>query len=147
MKKILQVSLLIGLFIMLGSTSVTAQKVREAKKYDDPEWKRVVLIDYKAGQANRAREIVRDYYAPASKNAGTPGPQMVMEMHSGEYDIMAIWAMEGGIEDMNWDIHPNNIKWRNALNELAGGADKAVEIMKEYSGCVNKSTSYIARVE
>ena len=147
MKKIVCVSLLMGLFIVITSVSASAQEDTAAKKYDNPQWKRVVLVDYKPGQTNKAREIINNYHKKASKMAGTPGPEMILELHSGEYDLMAIWAMQGGIEDMNWEISPNNIRWRKAMNELAGGAAEAAAIMQEYSSLVNKSTNYIAKVE
>ena len=146
MRSKLSIYLLTGVLIFV-SVSVSAQEERVAKKYDNPEWKNVFLIDYKSGKMERAREIIREYYAPATEKAGTSGPQMVMVLHSGEYDLMVIWAMEGGIEDMNWDINPNNIKWRNALIEIAGGKEEARKIMDEYSSCINRSTNYIARVD
>ena len=132
---------------MSVSVTTSAQDDIQGKKYDNPQWKRVVLIDYKSGMSGPARELINKYHKKATEVAGTPGPEMILELHSGEYDLMAIWAMEGGIEDMNWDISPNGIKWRKAMNELAGGAEKATAIMKEYSSMVNKSTSYIAKLE
>lgn len=36
--------------------------------------------------------------------------------------------MKGGIEEMNWEVSPDNVKWMTALNEIAGGGDKAKAI-------------------
>ena len=146
MKNLLIALLLPSLFILMSASSVTAQEEeREPTRYENPQWKRVILVDYKPGQAGKAREIIRNNHAKASELAGTPRPEMILTLHSGEYDLMVIWAMQGGISDMDWEVSPNNIKWRKAMNEIAGSAEKASEIMKEYSNCINKSTSYIAR--
>lgn len=131
--------------LVFVSQGLNAQEMT-AKKYDDPQWYNVVHIDYKAGNYNKARKIVADYFMKASENAGTPGPVMVLELNSGKYDIMAVWHMKEGIESMNWDISPDNIKWRNALNELAGSPEKAGEILKEYQSYIASSSNEIARL-
>ena len=147
MKTILNLFLLIGLSIMLSSSAVEAQDAMKPKKFDNPQWKNVILIDYKPGMMNKARDLIRNYHAKASEIAGTPGPETLMILESGEYDMMAIWGMSGGISDMDWDISPNNIKWRKAMNELAGGADEALKIMQQYSSCINRTTNYLARID
>ena len=38
------------------------------------------------------------------------------------------------------------VNWRKALNEIAGGADKAQAIMDELSSLVNKRSNQIGRV-
>ncbi|WP_185153297.1 hypothetical protein, partial [Fulvivirga lutimaris] len=90
---------------------------------------------------NRAREIIANYHQKASEKAGTPGPEMVLEMNSGEWDIMAIWGMKGGISDMDWEVNPNGIKWRKAMNEIAGSAEKAQAIIDELDSLVDRSSS------
>lgn len=125
--------------------AVQQSHAQEAKKYDDPQWKNVVLVDFHSGKAQRAQEIIDTYYVPASEKAGTPGPETALMLHTGEWDMILIWAMSGGIGDMNWEVHPNNVKWRNALNEVCGGAEKATEILQEYAGLIARSSNAIAR--
>ncbi len=143
MKNYFSITLLVGLFILAGVTDSSAQK---AKKYDNPQWKNVVFVDYVSGKAGRANEIISDYYIPASTKAGISGPEMALVMQTGPWDVMIIWHMAGGLDDMNWDIHPNNVKWRKALSEICGGDDKASEILKEYASCVARSSSALGRV-
>ena len=143
MKKVIPSSVLIGLFLFV---SLIASAQTEGKKYDNPQWKRVVYIAYKAGKFNRAREIIKNYHGKATVNAGTPGPEMLLEMNSGEWDLMIIWGMKGGISDMDWDVNPNGLKWRKAMNELAGSAEKAQAAIDELNGLVDRSSSHIGRV-
>ncbi|MFY0654899.1 MAG: hypothetical protein JXQ96_22910 [Cyclobacteriaceae bacterium] len=132
--------------LIFGSTNASAQASDQPSKYENPEWKSVVYVDFKSGKYGRAKEIVDKYYLPASKKSGTPGPEMVLEMRTGEWDLMIIWGFEGGISDMDWKNSPNNIAWTKALNELAGGADKAKAIREEYSGLISRSSSQIGKI-
>lgn len=143
MKKLLLICILLGCFA--GLDKVCAQEM-SAKKYENPQWYNIVFIDYKPGMYDKAQKIIRDYFIKASEKAGTSGPSMVLVLHSGPFDQMALWSMEGGIEDMNWDVSPDNVKWRNALNDLAGGADKAGKIIEDYQACIASSRNAIGRV-
>lgn len=115
-----------------------------AKKYDNPKWRSVVYIDYHAGKAGRALEIIYEHFKKASDKAGTQTPISQLEMKTGEYDLILVWEMQGGIEDMNWEISPNNIKWREALNEQMGGKEKADELMTEYLSLIRSVKSELA---
>ncbi len=53
-------------------------------------------------------------------------------MTTGDYDLLVIWHMKGGINDMTWDTSPDNIAWRSALDELSGGKEKAQKIIEQY---------------
>ncbi len=64
-----------------------AQSDAQAKKYVNPQWKRIVLVDYASGQAGRARQIVNDYYKKAGAKAGTPGPEMELAFETGNGTI------------------------------------------------------------
>ncbi|MFQ3213644.1 MAG: hypothetical protein ACJAT1_000655 [Marivirga sp.] len=143
MKKMMKLTALMLIFACF-SQSVLAQE--GAKKYENPEWKQIVYIKFEAGKYDEAMKIVNDYYMKASDKAGVPGPEMALEMRSGKWDMMIIWNMEGGISDMNWEVSPNNIKWKKALNEIAGGEEETKEIMKNYIDMVKDSYSEIARV-
>ncbi len=134
-------------FLVICSINLQAQEeAPKAKKYDNPEWKRVVYVDYHSGKMGKAMGIINDYYRKAAKKAGTPMPSMTAVMETGEYDLMIIWDMQDGVEDLNWDISPGNIKWRTALIEVCGGKEKADEIMAEYSACISSGKSELIRV-
>ncbi|WP_394172449.1 hypothetical protein [Thalassotalea litorea] len=138
LKKILTVA---GSMICAASLMLSPAMAEEGKRYDDSvKWKNVVKITYKIGKRDDALKIIRDYYQVASEKAKTPMPEMVMEMHTGDYDLLVIWHMQNGIEDMTWETNPDSVAWRKALNDVAGSEEKAQEILDEY-------VSYIAHAE
>lgn len=119
----------------------------EAKRYDDSaQWKSVVKINFKIGKRDEALKIINEHFAPASTKAKTPQPELVLEMHTGDYDLLVVWHMEGGINDMTWDVSPDNIAWRKALNDMVGGKDKAQEILNKYRSYIESVENDIALV-
>lgn len=127
--------------------SFTARGQNETgKKYNNTQWKRISLTSFKSGQLARAKEIVENYHGKASEKAGTPRPAMIIDLVSGDWDVMTVWDMPEGLEEFNWETSPRDIKWRKALNEIAGGADKATAILNEYSSLIVRSTRYIGRI-
>lgn len=137
------------LFVSLSllSTSISAQSSAETKpkKFENPQWKTMVMIDYLPGKYARAKEIIQNYFMKAGQKAGTSTPLMQAQAVTGEWDLVLVWEMKGGISDMDWDISPDNIKWRAALNEITGSEEKTKELQKEYSSLVNRSTSFILK--
>ncbi len=131
--------------VLFGMQDLQGQEMT-AKKYENPQWYNVVYVDYKPGTYNKAMSIITDYFMKASEQAGTPQPVMAFELNSGSYDNMMVWHMKDGIESMNWDVSPDNIKWRAALNEIAGSAEKAGELLKDYQSCIASSSNTIARL-
>lgn len=128
------------------STVIQAQEDPKPKKFDNPQWKRISLTSYKNGQFARAKEIIRNYHMKASEKAGTPRPEMIIDLVSGEWDVMTIWNMPEGLGEFDWETSPRDIKWRKAFNEIAGGADKATAILNEFSALVVRSSRYIGRI-
>lgn len=116
----------------------------KAKKYDDPSWSNVVFINFLPGKMSRAKEIIREYFIPASKKAGTRAPLMSIDLSTADWDMMLVWSMPN-IDEMNWEISPDNVKWMAALNEITGGADKSKSIRDEYSSLIKNSTSYLGK--
>ena len=53
--------------------------------------------------------------------------------------MAAVWQMEGGMADLEWYRSPNNIKWFEALAELAGGVEEADAILAKYIASVANS--------
>ena len=126
-----------------GDLSYAQEENMQSKRYENVEWKTIVHIKYYNGKRARALEIIRDHFKKAGKKAGTPGPEQYI-LRSGEWDMMLIWNMKGGIEDMTWERSPDGVAWRKALNEQEGGADKAQAILDEYRSLVANSSADIA---
>ncbi|MEW6998051.1 hypothetical protein AADZ86_10135 [Colwelliaceae bacterium BS250] len=133
--------------LALFSVSSLSYSEEAGKRYDaSASWKSVVKINFKPGKTNDALKIIKDYYKPATVKAKTSGPETIMEMHTGDYDLLVVWGMPGGISDMTWENHPDNKLWRDALNEIAGGEEKAQAIMDEYLSYIDNAESDIAMV-
>jgi hypothetical protein len=120
--------------------------MKGGKKLNDPQWKRISLTTYKSGQLTRAKEIIANYHGKASEKAGTPRPAMIIDLISGDWDVMTVWDMPGGLEEFNWETSRRDVKWRKALDEIAGGADKATAILNEYSSLIVRTNRYIGKL-
>jgi hypothetical protein len=142
-KFIFSLSILCILFFAILSTA-DAQEMK-AKKFENPQWKTVTFIKFKSGKSDRAREIIRNYYEKAAQKASVSSPIMALDLVTGEWDMMVVWDMKGGIEEMNWEISPDNVKWMAALNEIAGGGDKAKAILDEFSGLIDKEITNLGK--
>lgn len=143
-KSVFGTTLLIVCALLISFTGQAQDE--KGKKYNDPQWKRISLTAFKSGQFARAKEIVANYHGKASEKAGTPRPAMIIDLVSGDWDVMTIWDMPEGLEEFNWETSPRNIKWRKALDEIAGGADKATAILNEYNALIVRSTRYIGKI-
>lgn len=145
MKKRLSVTFACAFCLVMLSKYAYSQDDLQPKKYDNPQWKNVVVVDYKPGMYDRAKDIIDNYYRKASEKAGTLPPATI-EFQTGEWDVLLIWDLVDGVESMNWEVSPNSIAWRKALNEIAGGKEKADEIIKEYQNTVARSKNNIGRL-
>ena len=130
--------------IAVAAVSGYAQdsEVPKAKKLENHSWHQVVMIKFKPGTMSDAKKIIKDHFMKAGITSKLPGPQM-MDFKTGEWDMMMVWTMNG-IEDMDWEITPDDEKWWAAMIKQEGSMDKAMAVMKKYLGMVERSTSYLA---
>lgn len=139
------------LIIILASMTLLLTPLsfaKEAKRYDKSvTWKEVVKINFKAGKRSDALKIINEHFKTASVKAKTPSPQLMLEMTTGDYDLLVIWHMEDGIKDMTWETSPDNIAWRTAFNELSGGEDEAKKILDEYQSYIESAEYDIAMIK
>lgn len=143
MYKIIVISVLTASFLMASNVTLA----EDGKRYDkNVTWKNVVKINFKPGKRDEALKIISDYYRPATEKANTPAPEVIMELQTGDYDLLVVWHMEGGVNDLTWEKGPNGKKWREALNEIAGGKEKAQEILDQYVNYIDNAENNIALV-
>ena len=134
----------IGIFAFFVSGDLLyAQEEMQPKRFENVEWKNIVYIKYHAGKQTRADEIIRDYFQKAAEKAGTKPPE-AFDMRSGKWDKMLIWNLKGGVEDLSWQMSPDNIKWWKALIDVTGGPDKAQATMDEYQSLVAETYKELA---
>lgn len=138
------ISCLFGLLIL--PSDLSAQEM-EPKRMENTDWKNIVYVDFHPGKRGRALEIIDNHYMKAAEKAGTSTPQMRVEFATGEWDMMIVWHMKEGVESMTWELSPDNIAWRKALNEQEGGKEKADELMAEYQSLIAHSKNEIGMVK
>lgn len=131
-------------FTLFSAAVANAQGDMQAKKYDNPKWMRIEMMKFKEGKTSRSNEIINNYFLAACQKSNTPAPALV-DIITGDWDLLAIWNMEGGIEEMNWETSPNDVKWMKAINDIAGSDEKAKSIIDEFSSIIERKTSYIGR--
>jgi hypothetical protein len=137
-------SVLLLPLLMLGVVCFSQAPV--AKKLSNPQWKQVVMIDFQEGKLDRAMTIINDYFEKAGQKANVPGPELTLRLMSGEWDLMLVWGFKNGVEDMNWEMHPDDVVWLKALGELAGSPEKGKAVWDEYVGLINRTSVQLARV-
>jgi hypothetical protein len=127
--------------IIFAIVSTAGAQEMKAKKLDNPQWKTITFVKFKSGKLDRAKEIIRNYYEKAAVKAATSDPTMAIDLMTGEWDMMIVWSLKGGLDDLNWEVSPENVKWMAALTELAGGGDKAKAILDEFAGLVDRENN------
>lgn len=145
MKKLLVFATMLALNILGINNISLAQDNLQPKKNENVQWQRIVLLKFTEGKFDRAKAIIKDYFEKAGEKSQTPGPSLAVNLVTGEWDMMVVWDMKGGIEDLNWELSPDDVKWMKAMNEVAGSADKAKAIQDEFSGLITRSTSYLGK--
>ncbi len=138
-------AVLFACFLAVSATDSWAQQDMQAKKMEGHTWHQVVMVKFKPGKISQAKQIINNHFMQAGIESGTPGPQM-MDIKSGEWDMMFIWTMNG-IEDMDWEIHPDDEKWWKALVEQEGGQEAAMKVWQQYMELIDSSTLYLATTQ
>lgn len=132
MKKL---SVLTVLFLFLISPMAKGQETGPVK-YENPEWFEIVQVKYKPGMKGKAQDLIKEHFMSTAKEAGLPGPYMILNFISGEWDMLYVWKLEEGLETLNYEISPNGVKFRDAFFKKMGGPEKAREIWNEYDSYI-----------
>ena len=129
-------------FLIMIVPDVHAQETLQAKKMEGHTWHQVVMVKFKPGTVDKAKEIINNHFMKAGQEANVPGPQM-MDFKTGEWDMMFVWTMDS-ISDMNWEVHPDDEKWWAAFVEQEGSEEKAQKVWEDYMNMIDDATSYLA---
>ncbi len=141
--KNLKIYLFCLLFIVSGMAFSQEMK---AKKYDDPTWVSIGMVKFKAMSKSKAMKIVDNYFAKADEAAGIK-PPTIFHLVGGEYDMMVVWEMSEGIESLNYETSPEDVKWFGEMTKLTGGQEQTMDKLEEFYSYVANWESVIARKE
>ncbi|PAU94560.1 hypothetical protein CK503_07130 [Aliifodinibius salipaludis] len=135
---------LICVCVLLSYTGDAFAQEMEAKKMEGHTWHELVMVKFEAGMADSAMKIIDNHFMKAGMEmeSDMPAPQ-IMRLRSGEWDLMMVWTMDS-IEDMNWEMSPEDIKWWEQMVEQEGSEEKAIKLMRTFDDMISNSTSYLA---
>lgn len=133
-----------GILILVTSLNLSAQDMKE-KKHENTNWHMVAYVKFNPGEKDAAVKIIEDYFAKADANAGINPPAFAMDMSTGDYDYIIAWKMTEGVESLNWEISPDDVKWFKEMGKLAGDGDKAMAKIQEFYSHVETWKTEIGR--
>jgi hypothetical protein len=135
---------LIILFALLIPTFLLAQEEQKPKKYENPEWNRVVYVKYHTGKKGEATKIIKNHYRPVGEKLGREQPT-TYELISGEWDRVTFFKLAEGMSGYEWQTSPRGIEWNKEFTKQAGGEEKTKEIDKQFQNCILERKVEIVR--
>ena len=143
--------LLPGLTLVLVLPSIAvAQEQEEGEmpqpaRYENVEWYMISHIDFKAGHADEAMEIIEDHYMPAVQATDPEAAPRIFRHATGEWDLTVIFPMREGVRDLEWEMSPFQSEWVAEMARRAGGLEAAQELGRRYDETVARSKSNLVR--
>lgn len=147
----MKISQLLGKYIavlaasLVLSASAIAQDDDEGPitQGEDAKYLSITHVKFKPGQRESAMELISEYFVKAGEKAGTSPPILAIHYQTGKWDAAYVWEMAGGMADLEWYRSADDIKWFEALGEIAGGADKAAEIWQSFESKIANSVTEV----
>jgi len=127
------IAFIVALF--LCSTPALAQDDSPIKR-EGVKYVQIEYVTYKPDKRSEAREIIEDHFVPAGEKANLPGPTLVIHLQTGDWNEIIVWPLEEGMANLEWIAGPSFVKWKAALDEQEGGADKANELMRRFDATI-----------
>jgi hypothetical protein len=114
----------------------------EARRIPDARFIRIEMIKFKPGGEDRAFELEDKYIDPARKISGV-WPLAEYHTQTGPWDRIYVWALPGGLADVEWQVDPAQAKFLAALAKVTGSSEKALAIMAEWNSLVDRRETTI----
>ena len=112
---------------------------------DDAKYLRITYVMFKSGQREAGMQNLSEHLVPATEKAGTSPPMLAIHFQSGKWDAAFIWALEGGMADLEWYRSPNDVKWFAALSELAGGPEEGAAVWQSFMDTVAEAQTEVGQ--
>lgn len=135
---------ILGLAAALAPLAAQAQEAPKEQRMEDVTWARVVMTRFHVGKRERGIEIIKDYFAKADQMSGVESGVHGVHFESGEWDMMYVFPMRGGTDDLMVLTSTDDLKWMAELAKLAGSQDAAEKLLAEYQSLVAVEVTQIA---
>lgn len=132
----------VAAFLVLPAP-LAAQEEPQAQKHENVTWYEIVRVDYETGKMDEALDLVREHYIPAAREAGNPGPEMLLQHQTGGWDLTLVWKMTRGPSELEWETPPEGAAFQKTLRDMVG-QEKARKLAEKYDSYVARATSTIA---
>jgi hypothetical protein len=113
-----------------------AQRI-EARRIPNAAFVRVEMIKFKPGGEDRAFELEDKYINPAWRLTGLSPPREI-HTQTGPWDRIYVYALRGGLADMEWQVSKDRASLLNAVAQVAGSNARALQIMSEWDMLVER---------
>ena len=107
-----------ALVLMLTVSVHTSAQVPEPQKWENVEWYVVFSWQFQGETADSASNIWWDDLYPIMAEAW-PGT-MCLRVMTGEMGVLCYGPMEGGLEGMEWETSPGDIRFLSIFTEREG---------------------------
>ena len=127
----------LALFVVLALSASqigSAQTAPQPTRLENVQYYKVEYHRFKPGKAAEGRAFIRKYYRPADRAAGI----QVLEFTpvTGDWDWIAFFPVEPDF--LVWQRPAMSLRARAKLEQMAGGADEATKLDKEFDNLVQE---------
>ena len=115
------------------------------KRYTNVRWHKIIHVDYKPQHTEAAIKMVHDHFIKAGRTAGMNNVRIFEYATGGEWDLTLLFEMENGPRDLEWEIHPEDMKWMQALARQEGSINDAKAMLNDYKSMIARYKYEIVR--
>lgn len=144
---LLSCSMLIFMSLAISTSAYGQNSSSDLKpmKYENVTWYGIEQIALKPGKFQSYLNLIKKYYYPVGKAVGDM-PVMILEHHTGPWDLTIIWRMKDGPASLEWKMSPTNVAFHNEFIKRFG-KEKFTEIQKEAAADIDHGSFNIALQE
>jgi len=124
----------------LAITAVPAIAQEEAE--EERTTYSVEFLRFADGKEAAWLEMREKYWIPATNAAGQSLPQVHWVM-DGEWDLMVVREIQGGLASLDTHNNPNRARWYAEFLKLVGGEDAAKALREKNGQLIEASTRFL----
>ncbi len=106
--------------VLVVSVRTSAQEMPTAQKWENVEWYVIMSWQFTGAEADSAATIFWDHLNPVLAEV-FPG-MVCLRVITGEMGVTCFGPMEGGLEDMTWEVSPGDLRFMSLFLEREGEA-------------------------